>query len=185
MRRRAGKEVDLADYLVRFRDLADQVQSVFAENRAVVDTSVSHDPATLATKLSTESPTADPPLPVVIGRFQVTAKIGEGAFGVVLQARDAQLDRDVAIKLPRSGALQADVVGGKEPSIAVKEDTGKPKRRLDVEDDIATGIRDLSPPTSRDEVRPTFAGNAYRFLAKSGPGRKPATAAASSADSSW
>jgi serine/threonine protein kinase len=42
--------------------------------------------------------------PTSIGRFEVLQQLGEGAFGTVYRARDPQLDRDVAIKVPRSGA---------------------------------------------------------------------------------
>jgi hypothetical protein len=40
-------------------------------------------------------------LPSQIGRFPVTGRVGEGAMGVVFRARDAALDRDVALKVMR------------------------------------------------------------------------------------
>jgi eukaryotic-like serine/threonine-protein kinase len=39
----------------------------------------------------------------VVGRFQILATLGQGAFGVVYRAHDPQLDRVVAIKVPRGG----------------------------------------------------------------------------------
>ena len=40
-----------------------------------------------------------------LGRFEIQGVLGEGAFGKVYKARDPQLDRQVAIKVPRLGVL--------------------------------------------------------------------------------
>ena len=40
-----------------------------------------------------------------VGRFEVLAQVGCGGFGTVYKARDPELDRTVAIKVPRSGSL--------------------------------------------------------------------------------
>jgi serine/threonine-protein kinase len=40
-----------------------------------------------------------------LGRFELLAKVGSGAFGTVYKARDPQLDRIVAVKVPRAGSL--------------------------------------------------------------------------------
>jgi len=40
-----------------------------------------------------------------IGKFEVVGTLGRGAFGIVLKARDAELDRTVAIKIPRPGNI--------------------------------------------------------------------------------
>lgn len=42
-----------------------------------------------------------------IGRFQLLSRIGVGGFGTVWKAQDAELDRIVAIKIPRKGQLSA------------------------------------------------------------------------------
>src|SRR5262245_58529 len=43
--------------------------------------------------------------PRKLGRFELLAKVGVGAFGTVYKARDPELDRIVAIKIPRLGGL--------------------------------------------------------------------------------
>jgi tRNA A-37 threonylcarbamoyl transferase component Bud32 len=40
-----------------------------------------------------------------VGKFEVIDTVGQGAFGTVYMARDPELDRVVAIKVPRSGNL--------------------------------------------------------------------------------
>ncbi len=40
-----------------------------------------------------------------IGRFEVVGQIGVGSFGSVWRARDTELDRTVAVKIPRKGQL--------------------------------------------------------------------------------
>jgi WD40 repeat protein/tRNA A-37 threonylcarbamoyl transferase component Bud32 len=46
---------------------------------------------------------ARPDKPRLLGRFELLKVVGSGAFGTVYQARDRELDRLVAVKLPRAG----------------------------------------------------------------------------------
>jgi tRNA A-37 threonylcarbamoyl transferase component Bud32 len=48
-----------------------------------------------------------PPL-AHMGRFELIARVGMGAFGSVWKARDKQLDRTVAIKIPRQSTMTAE-----------------------------------------------------------------------------
>ena len=43
----------------------------------------------------------------VIGRFQLLERVGQGSFGAVWRARDTQLDRVVALKIPHEHALES------------------------------------------------------------------------------
>src|SRR5262249_56441029 len=40
-----------------------------------------------------------------LGKFELIDQVGVGAFGTVYKARDRELDRIVAIKMPRAGSL--------------------------------------------------------------------------------
>ena len=45
-------------------------------------------------------------VPNRLGRFEIRARIGSGAFGTVYWAHDPVLDRDVALKVPRAAVLE-------------------------------------------------------------------------------
>lgn len=48
---------------------------------------------------------AESGLPERLGRFEIKAKLGAGAFGIVYHAYDSVLDREVALKVPHTGLL--------------------------------------------------------------------------------
>src|SRR5262245_53996780 len=45
---------------------------------------------------------------VQVGKFQLLEQVGAGAFGVVWKARDTELDRCVAVKMPHAGRLASE-----------------------------------------------------------------------------
>ena len=48
----------------------------------------------------------DDALPVSFGRFELREVLGQGAFGKVYRAYDKQMEREVAVKIPRRGVLE-------------------------------------------------------------------------------
>jgi WD40 repeat protein/tRNA A-37 threonylcarbamoyl transferase component Bud32 len=54
-------------------------------------------------RLEREASTVDLPGGGRLGRFELLGTLGRGAFGTVYKARDPQLDRVIALKVPRAG----------------------------------------------------------------------------------
>ncbi len=76
----------------------------------------SHDDGTNAAPQAASGPRppyaagpTEPATPLRIGRFEVRSLLGEGAFGRVFLAFDAELERQVAIKLPKPEGFTADM----------------------------------------------------------------------------
>jgi serine/threonine protein kinase len=101
-RLKAGEPAAVETYLDRYPELAEDETGV-AALRAVAAALRGRQPSP-----AREDRQALPPRsPARFGRFELLEAVGAGACGTVYKALDPQLDRVVAIKMPRLGSLAA------------------------------------------------------------------------------
>jgi WD40 repeat protein len=110
--RKSGKTAVEADYQKRFPASAKLVAKVFQEaaSRKTEGSESSISNSNVATaafqsRSAAASVRKDAPPPAQIGRFKILSVLGQGGFGSVYRARDPQLEREVAIKVPRPGVF--------------------------------------------------------------------------------
>jgi hypothetical protein len=94
LRHGAGERIDAADYLRRFPALAESDARIDAL-RGAVDRLRGDAPGTVTA--------ANGALPGMLGKYELLSEAGRGVLGVVFRARDTQLGRIVAVKLPHTG----------------------------------------------------------------------------------
>src|SRR5207302_1676965 len=102
---RAGRRPRVEDY-VAAAPAADR-EPLRAALLAVEAELVSTDRDTTPSATRPLDPAAPEPPLRRVGRFEVRAVLGVGAFGRVYRALDPQLGREVAVKVPVAGALKA------------------------------------------------------------------------------
>ena len=136
LRRQVGQEVNLADYQRRFPAFAPQLGLQFQLN-SLLATSLACQGGTIvcpSCQDSIELPEKDPSGNVMcptcgssfeldwqsttqrspgeiqrmLGRYELIDLVGSGSFGAVYRARDPELDRVVAIKIPRAGQMTSE-----------------------------------------------------------------------------
>src|SRR5687767_2571461 len=89
--RQAGRPFDYATLLARYPQLAGAL--------SVLGVLAGDAPSTLTGRPAS----GDRPLPEQVGPYRVERELGAGGFGVVYLARDAQLQRRVALKVLQTG----------------------------------------------------------------------------------
>jgi hypothetical protein len=110
---RRGTTPDVAAWQARHPDLADELPDLLATLRDL-DTAadewrwLASATRSFAPLAPVESATTAEPLPAWLGRYRILECIGAGGMGTVSKAEDPQLQRVVAIKVPRRDLLVAD-----------------------------------------------------------------------------
>ncbi|MCA9021793.1 MAG: hypothetical protein KDA74_16700, partial [Planctomycetaceae bacterium] len=104
IRHRWGDQPQMEEYIQRYGDSAvlrrelEAVQRELAlDSREATEKTSLFEPGQQAGK----PPQLFPELPAHFGRYELLSLIGKGGMGEVYRARDTQLDREVALKLPR------------------------------------------------------------------------------------
>lgn len=105
----------------------------------------------------------------MLGSFQLIQHVGQGAFGSVWKARDTQLDRIIALKIPRNAQLDDDVAEKffrearaaaqvQHPNIVTVHDAGRVDGQVYIAVDYVEGASldewiETYPPTVREAVK--------------------------------
>jgi len=93
-----GQEPTPEEYRQRFPDAGDIIDAVFAvalPPGAGLESTLGRPPR------PEDTDTEDDPIPERLGRYTIQRRLGQGGFGIVYLAHDPQLDRPVALKVPR------------------------------------------------------------------------------------
>jgi serine/threonine protein kinase len=101
-RRQVHESLIVDEYRQRFLDHAELVVDVFREGAWLVpQRSGQNNSSQQSVSTGTQGAGAgEADTPVHLGRYRVTARLGQGGFGVVYRGYDEELRRDVAVKVP-------------------------------------------------------------------------------------
>jgi serine/threonine protein kinase/formylglycine-generating enzyme required for sulfatase activity len=99
----------LDDYLQRFPTHAELIRTVFHDIVAgPAEPSAPEDSSRQSVDTGTRAANArEADIPLRLGRYQITNRLGSGGFGIVYRAYDEELHRDVAIKVPHQYRIRS------------------------------------------------------------------------------
>jgi serine/threonine protein kinase/formylglycine-generating enzyme required for sulfatase activity len=106
LRFEAGETPDQLEYQQRFPDHTDAVEAALqrglsaGNSRSLADTVVRKNQGDSTHGRGRQDP-EQRAVPTMVGRYRIDRVLGKGGFGQVLLAYDDELDRNVAIKIPR------------------------------------------------------------------------------------
>ena len=111
----------------------------------------------------------------MVNHFKLLDRVGVGAFGSVWSARDTQLDREVAIKIPRKGQLSTEdaeqfirearaAAQLKHPNIVSVLEVGRYKDRIYIASEFIQGL-DLADWLTDQQATPREAAELCATLA--------------------
>jgi serine/threonine protein kinase len=106
-----GTSRDAADYVAQLPDDGPAIEEAFQKDTFLVDGRALEDSDGKTGSTGREDTfvqSARAAIPHSIGRYRVLRKLGVGSFGVVFLAYDPELNRQVAIKCPKSGDWTTD-----------------------------------------------------------------------------